>query len=45
VNADDLSISLHIPKDDPATFEIMQRADTIGFFKSKAAPKWRHCRG
>jgi len=23
----------HIPKDDPATFEIMQRADTIGVFQ------------
>src|SRR2546425_269209 len=23
----------HIPKDDPATFEIMQRADTIGIFQ------------
>src|SRR5216117_3213260 len=23
----------HIPKDDPATFEIMQRADTIGLFQ------------
>jgi error-prone DNA polymerase len=33
-----------IPKDDPATYDLMCAADTIGTFKSRAARKWRRCR-
>jgi error-prone DNA polymerase len=35
----------HIPKDDAATFDMMCKADTIGVFKSRAARRWRRCRG
>ena len=35
----------HIPKDDPATFEIMQKPTRSAFSKSRAAPKWPLCPG
>ena len=35
----------HIPKDDAATFEIMQKRTRSACFKSRAARKWRRCRG
>jgi error-prone DNA polymerase len=34
-----------LPENDPKTFELMQRADTIGVFKSKAGRRWPRCRG
>ena len=35
----------HLPPDDPAVYAMLQRADTVGFFRSRAAPRWRRCRG
>ena len=34
----------HLPPDDPATYAMIQRADTIGSSRSRAAPRWRRCR-
>jgi error-prone DNA polymerase len=34
-----------IPSEDPRTYAMIRKADTLGTFQSRAAPRWRCCRG
>jgi error-prone DNA polymerase len=37
-------ILAHLPANDPAVYKHLQKADTVGCFRSKAARRWRVCR-